>query len=303
MTADSANPKTIPADYSCGLIFREFKKTMMHERTRWLGRDRMFSGNEDGSIERRYYFGINACLERYSKLGWPKGDQSARWNHRERRVEIFADDLFLCPKCGTFNLLDLGSNPFQSLGLDIRGKIFTPWPLKTLVTEECAEEIRSFCQSRLEIKEFFFKECDDSKLCEEVRRLALSRLRPKKKTHSLFPAPITEIKTERVPEKLPWDEGHVYLIRCGAFYKIGIAKDTRKRISGLKTSSPFEMEMVKSWRCNRPDEIESILHKRYAEHRFRGEWFKLPEEILKSLLVVEDLRKEFVPSGTDTNQL
>ena len=297
--SDNASPKEIPRDYSCGLIFREFKKTMVHERICGLSYDRIFFGNENVGMGIRHYCGINACLERYLTLGWPKANKGAKWNYDQRWVEIFADDLFLCPKCGRFDLVDLGSDPFKSLGLDIHGKAMESWPSKILLTEECYEKIRAFCQSRLETNEFYSKECLDVKSCEEMRRCELTRLqdhKPKRSKIQLFPEPILEIKTERAPEKLPWDEGYVYLVLCGGYHKIGLAKDTDKRISGLQTSSPFEIELVKSWRCNRPDEIERILHKHYAEHRFRGEWFKLPEEILKSLLAVDDLRKEFVPT-------
>jgi Meiotically up-regulated gene 113 len=69
-------------------------------------------------------------------------------------------------------------------------------------------------------------------------------------------------------------------------------------LSGLKTSSPFEMELLKKWRCKRPDIIEARLHERFKEFRVRGEWFKLSADIIQSLLNLPDLNAEF-PGETD----
>jgi Meiotically up-regulated gene 113 len=217
-------------------------------------------------------------------------------------VEVFIDDLFLCPKCGTFTLVDLGSDDLGRLGIKIEGKLIRTWPTQFRVTSECARQIRQFCQSRLGVKEFLFKECDDAKVCETVRAYALSRrdYRTKRSKEQLqFPEPIPDIKTVRKPEQLPWDEGYVYLVRCGGFYKIGLAKDANKRLSGLKTSSPFEIEMVKTWRCKRPDTIERTLHEQFEKFRVRGEWFQFTEDVLQALLNLQDLNKEFPSDETE----
>jgi uncharacterized protein YlaI len=311
MTEDSSNPKIIPLDYSCGLITREFKVTMMYEHQCWLGRDGVYKGNEDSTgVSVRNYRdvngGLNGGLESYLMYGWPEAHQAARWSHRNQCVSVFADDLFLCPKCGAFRLVYLGFNPLDKLGLKIEGKRIQDWPTKTLVTEECAQRIRSFCQGRLTIKEFFFKECDDKKACKGVRQIAMRRLRNvwgwgKKERQTEIPPPPPDlllppkIETEKKAERLPWDEGHIYLIRITDHYKIGRAKDIKKRIAGIKTSSPFEIEILKSWHCKRPDIIEKIMHTRFGEHRVKGEWFRLPDEVVKYLVTVEDVRKEFAP--------
>lgn len=295
----------IPADYSCRLVYRRFKDTLVHEYSHSMRHDGTYVSSDGIGTSSRHYCGINACLERFLRSGWPERDMAARWNHRERTVAVFVDDLFLCPKCGTFRLTEIASDDLNSLGIDFRGKILDVRAGREIwkLTDECAQRVRAYCESRLGVKEFFFKECDNAKGCEEERRHALSRFRREygvKRTNAQppFPEPLTELKTVRPPEKLPWDEGYVYLFRCGGFYKIGLAKDANKRLSGLKTSSPFEIEMVKSWRCKRPDTIERILHDRYDKFRVRGEWFQLAEDVLQSLLTLEDLNKEFPSDET-----
>jgi hypothetical protein len=210
--------------------------------------------------------------------------------------------LFLCPKCGEFRHAEFESNHLDRLGLKIEGEMIRAWPEQYRITNECASQIRQFCESRLQTKEFFLKECDDAKVCEIVRGHALSRFRreygtKRSKEFLQLPQPLPDIPAVRKPEKLPWDEGYVYLVRCGGFHKIGLAKDADKRLSGLKTSSPFEMELLKKWRCKRPDTIEAHLHERFKSFRTRGEWFQLSEQVVQSLLKLEDLNAEFPADG------
>ena len=311
MTGDSTNPKTIPIDYACGLIVREFKDTLMYEHQFGLAADRIYYGyGHSKGVSKRNYRDVNGCLESYLMHGWPEAEPGARWTHYDKIVTVFADDLFLCPKCGTFRLNDLGDDPLEKLGLKMEGKEIEYWPEKTLVTEECERNFRHFCETRLETKEFYLKECDDEKACNEVRQIAMRRLHAvygwgkKGRQTEILPPPLDllpppKIETEKKAEHLPWDEGHIYLIRISDHYKIGIAKDIKKRISGIKTSSPFEIEILKYWRCKRPDIIEKIMHTRFGDHRVRGEWFRLPDEVVKYLLMVEDVRKEFAPDQSE----
>jgi hypothetical protein len=72
------NPEVIPPDYSCGLVFRRLETTLIHEHTKWLGRNGIFYGNERSDIPGRYFTGPNACLERYLVHGWPEMKSGAR---------------------------------------------------------------------------------------------------------------------------------------------------------------------------------------------------------------------------------
>lgn len=59
--------------------------------------------------------------------------------------------------------------------------------------------------------------------------------------------------------------------------KIGCTRHTDYRIGGLKTSSPADLK-VEALLPGYYDR-EKELHEQFAEHRVRGEWFKITDEI------------------------
>lgn len=66
--------------------------------------------------------------------------------------------------------------------------------------------------------------------------------------------------------------------------KIGISKDPKKRLRGLKTGSPYELELLATnWSCM-STVIETRLHVKYKQYQLSGEWFKLPENELVKLI-------------------
>ena len=69
--------------------------------------------------------------------------------------------------------------------------------------------------------------------------------------------------------------GFVYLIGSTrhSWYKIGRASNPRVRVKDLGILLPFELEVFAIWRTVNCIELETYLHRRYAEHRINGEWF------------------------------
>lgn len=65
----------------------------------------------------------------------------------------------------------------------------------------------------------------------------------------------------------------VYIIKCGTHVKIGKATDTTKRIASLQAANPADLEVVAILTEGDGHKLERELHKRFAQHRFRGEWF------------------------------
>jgi hypothetical protein len=292
------NLSLIPDDYGCALVFREMKVTLMHEHKDWLFANREFVERNGYGVPARYYCGVNACYERYAQDGWPNPEQGARWNHSKQWVEVFADNLFLCSKCGQFQLEELDEISIPT----IQGQHLN-WARdafdrnRILATEETAKRFRIFCQSRLNIPEFSFRDCIDNKSCANLRKFALMRLRrdygwPRKKDE------LSVLEPPPQKEYLSWDEGYIYLIRSGEFHKIGVSKkEVNARILSLRTGSPLEIELVKLWRSKEPIALEKALHTHFKEFRIRGEWFRFPEDVLKKLLSIEDIRKEFPING------
>lgn len=87
---------------------------------------------------------------------------------------------------------------------------------------------------------------------------------------------------------------YVYLITNSKAVKIGIANDPEKRLSGLQTSHYEPLRICCTFRCaDRASaaQLESLLHKRYASDRLRGEWFSLnPNAIVDDVLSEPSLR-------------
>jgi DNA-binding Xre family transcriptional regulator len=67
----------------------------------------------------------------------------------------------------------------------------------------------------------------------------------------------------------------IYAIQSGEFVKLGYSKDPLKRLCEIQVSSPIECALLGV--LSGPPEREKLVHKRFAEFRVSGEWFKLNE--------------------------
>jgi hypothetical protein len=74
----------------------------------------------------------------------------------------------------------------------------------------------------------------------------------------------------------------VYFVRAGNLVKIGCSINPRKRLSSMQSGCPTELELVAVVPGDR--DMESSLHDLLADCRVRGEWFELPEDMLKAIV-------------------
>jgi hypothetical protein len=91
----------------------------------------------------------------------------------------------------------------------------------------------------------------------------------------------------------------VYMIRAeGGDMKIGTAKDPLARMRQMQTGMPQKLRIVRVLEGSRAE--EQGLHKRFAEYRLTGEWFKFHQDMLSPDLGLAELPIPFPKNGWDT---
>lgn len=75
------------------------------------------------------------------------------------------------------------------------------------------------------------------------------------------------------PEPKSW----VYFITDGEAIKVGWAKNVERRLWLLQTSHHKPLSVLRTLRGDRV--LEKQFHRRWKEHRIRGEWFRDAKEI------------------------
>lgn len=68
------------------------------------------------------------------------------------------------------------------------------------------------------------------------------------------------------------------------YIKIGIAGNVRRRITDMQLCCPYRLRLLK--RVPAP-QLERSLHRRFADDRVTGEWFKITDELLRVISEME----------------
>jgi Meiotically up-regulated gene 113/Homing endonuclease associated repeat len=87
----------------------------------------------------------------------------------------------------------------------------------------------------------------------------------------ILPAPVRAPAQWREHQKY----GHVYLLRAGDYFKIGQSSDLEKRVKSINVALPDKATLEHAISTDDPPGIEAYWHRRFADRRMNGEWFKL----------------------------
>jgi hypothetical protein len=83
---------------------------------------------------------------------------------------------------------------------------------------------------------------------------------------------------------------YLYFIKMSMtdIIKIGISKNIEKRLSGIQTGNPYELEVLNKFKCSNSG-LEKLVHKLYKLNRIKGEWFSLDAESIEEIkMLTED---------------
>lgn len=91
---------------------------------------------------------------------------------------------------------------------------------------------------------------------------------------------LADVPDEPEPEEPAHATGAVYLLKHGQHHKIGCSKQPAHRITELRVMLPPQSHVVHIIKTDDPFGVETYWHRRYAEKRVQGEWFKLtPQDV------------------------
>lgn len=89
---------------------------------------------------------------------------------------------------------------------------------------------------------------------------------------------LADVPDEPEPEEPADATGAVYLLRHGPHHKIGCSRAPDHRLPELRLMLPPRNHLVHVIKTDDPFGVESYWHRRFAEKRVRGEWFKLSRQ-------------------------
>lgn len=86
------------------------------------------------------------------------------------------------------------------------------------------------------------------------------------------------------PSDAPEDNGYVYLMKSGKYYKIGRTNSLDRRKYEIGMQLPEGIKPIHSIATDDPSGIEAYWHNRFASKRLNGEWFDLSRKDVSTFI-------------------
>ena len=80
----------------------------------------------------------------------------------------------------------------------------------------------------------------------------------------------------------------VYLVGCNEFVKIGITSNLVMRMNDLQVGNPYSLVLFSHWVSDDAVREEEAIHSHLDAYHHRGEWFKLPKQLLDLVTLKQD---------------
>jgi hypothetical protein len=123
--------------------------------------------------------------------------------------------------------------------------------------------------TRRELAGAAVKYCADHEIDGDVVQMFSSLLSP-------------EVEGRRSAEDVPAEDGYVYLIKSGRYYKIGKSNSAGRREYELSIQLPEKPKTIHIIKTDDPTGIEAYWHRRFDCKRKGGEWFDLDSSDVKA---------------------
>ena len=83
------------------------------------------------------------------------------------------------------------------------------------------------------------------------------------------------------------DIGYVYLINIvgTTHYKIGVSTNPKKRLRDISSAMPYEINVLSLNQINNPYVLEQELLDEFEDYLIKNEWFSLPLEKVKYIMI------------------
>lgn len=117
---------------------------------------------------------------------------------------------------------------------------------------------------------------------------------PERLSHLKHLIPTTCSEPKRKPSVF------IYVIQCNDLIKVGIAGDVYGRLAELQVGNPYPLRVLGYWRAVNAIQEEEIIHVHLEKYRERGEWFRLPKDMLDKIamkLPGYEMAQRIMPAG------